>query len=54
MNAGPSPTPDELAAIAAAYALLRQRQPSTPPEPISRWRRAARLEAVGRAERDLR
>jgi hypothetical protein len=40
-----APSGAELAAIAAAYAALQST--AAPPPPVSRWRRAARIEALG-------
>jgi hypothetical protein len=40
---GPSPSPDELAAIAAAYVLQTARDDVAAPPVTSRWRLAARL-----------
>ena len=40
------PTAAELAAIAAAYALVRSKQTPAPQPAPSRWRRAARIEAI--------
>jgi len=46
------PTEDELAAIAAAYLALTRRVTAAAKtlRPASRWKLAARLEAVGRAD----
>jgi hypothetical protein len=39
------PTPDELAAIVAAYAVVSARYQTSPPSAVSRWRMAGRLPA---------
>jgi hypothetical protein len=39
------PTPDELAAIVAAYAVVTARDQPPPPSVVPRWRMAGRLPA---------
>ncbi|HKU66833.1 MAG TPA: hypothetical protein VJP85_03560 [Candidatus Baltobacteraceae bacterium] len=39
-------TEDELAAVAAAIGALTQ-QPEEPPQPVSAWKRQARMESAG-------